>query len=273
MNAVALPDYHTHCRLCHHADGEPVDYVRAAIDKGLPEVGISDHSPMPELYDDWRMLIDDLPRYLEMVEAARDAFPDFPIRLGLEVDYLAGQEDWIEQLAGMADWDFLIGAVHYIAPGWDFDNPKHLSRWAESDVADIWETYWKTYTDCVRTGLFDFYAHPDLAKKFGYRPEGDLRRYYEPAIQAAVDTCAAFEINTAGRYKEVREFYPARDFLQMMAAAELPVLLSSDAHEPAHVGRDFEEALLLARDIGLTKTLRFEKREKRVAELFGMEVS
>jgi histidinol-phosphatase (PHP family) len=267
METQSVPDYHTHNRLCRHAEGEPIDYARAAQQSGLPEIGISDHSPMPKVLDDWRMLLEEFPEYLEMVDVARAALPEFPVRLGLEVDYIAGHEPWIEKLSGMAEWDFLIGAVHYIAPGWDFDNPKHLSRWSESDVATIWEEYWKTYTACVASGHFDFYAHPDLAKKFGFRPDGDLKRYYEPAIQAAVDTGAAFEINTAGRYKQVKEFYPAMEFLQLMAEAELPVLISSDAHEPGHVGRDFEDALALAKSAELTKTLRFEKRQRRVVPL------
>lgn len=262
-----LADYHTHNRLCNHAEGEPIDYVRAAKERGLAEIGISDHSPMAKMIDDWRMSLDDFPEYLEMVEAARVAEPEFPIRLGLEVDFLAGHEQWIETLSGMAEWDYLIGAVHYIAPGWDIDNPKHLSKWASSDVDAIWDEYWKAYAACVKSGLFDFYAHPDLAKKFGFRPTGELKRYYEPVIQAAVDTGAAFEINTAGRYKQVEEFYPASEFLELMAEAQLPVLISSDAHEPKHVGRDFEEALAVAKSVGLKNTLRFEKRQRTVVPL------
>ena len=263
MTISGLSDYHTHNALCRHATGDPVDYVRTARQVGLAEVGISDHSPMPTEIDDWRMLLEDFPRYVDLVSEARVAFPDYPVRLGLEVDFLAGHEPWIEKLAGMADFDYLIGAVHYISPGWDIDNPKHLSRWAESDVMDVWERYWRAYTACVRSGLFDYFAHPDLAKKFKHRPDVDLRRFYEPAIQAAVDMGgAAFEINTAGRYKDIEEFYPALPFLEMMADAKLPVLISSDAHDPSHVGRDFEEALALVKAVGLKTTLRFEGRRR-----------
>lgn len=267
MSLEGLADYHTHNVLCRHATGEPVDYVRSAVKLGLDEIGLSDHNPMPTEVDDWRMLLEDFPRYLEMVAEAREAFPDYPVRLGMEVDFLIGQESWVEKLAGMADFDYLIGAVHYISPEWDIDNPKHLSRWSQSDVSDVWQQYWDAYTACVRSEMFDFYAHPDLAKKFGFRPEGDLRRYYEPAIQAAVDTGAAFEINTAGRYKDIEEFYPALPFLEMMADAKLPVLISSDAHDPSHVGRDFEEAVALAKSVGLTTSLRFEKRQRTEIEL------
>ena len=99
----------------------------------------------------------------------------------------------------MADWDYLIGSVHYIAPGWDVDNPKWIGRFRARPVEDIWALYWKASERCIRSGLFDFVAHPDLAKKFGFRPEGDLRRYYELAITALAETGTGFEINTAGR--------------------------------------------------------------------------
>ena len=59
------------------------------------------------------------------------------------------------EMSHYAEFDYLIGAVHYIAPGWDIDNPKHLSRWSQSDVTEVWQHYWDTYTACVRSGRFD----------------------------------------------------------------------------------------------------------------------
>ena len=42
-------DYHTHTPLCRHAEGEPEEFVDAAIAAGLDEYGISDHAPaVPE---------------------------------------------------------------------------------------------------------------------------------------------------------------------------------------------------------------------------------
>ena len=63
------------------------------------------------------------------------------MRLGLECDFIAGQESWIEELAGAAPWDYLIGSVHYLAPGWDVDNPRHISRFdaSETAVQEIWK--------------------------------------------------------------------------------------------------------------------------------------
>ena len=260
-------DYHMHTPLCHHAEGMPGEYAHAAIERGIGEIGFSDHNPMPEQFDDWRMSIADLPRYIAMVEEARAQYPALPIRLGLECDFFAGQEAWIEELAGMAEWDYLIGSVHYIAPGWDVDNPKWIGRFREHPVEEIWAMYWEAYEKCIRSGLFDFVAHPDLVKKFGFKPAGDLRKYYEPSIAAAAEKHVAIEINTAGLRKPVGEMYPTLEFLQMARAAGVPLLINSDAHAPAEVGANFAEATALAREAGYTETLRFHKRKRSFAPL------
>ena len=260
-------DFHLHTFLCRHAIGSPVDYARVAAEKGLREIGFADHNPMRVEFDDWRMSIDDLPRYIELVEQARETFPQLAIRLGLECDFIAGNERWIEELASMADWDFLIGSVHYIAPGWDVDNPKHVSRFHEMPVAEIWSMYWKAYEACIRSGLFDFVAHPDLPKKFGFRPDGDLRRFYEPSIAALAEKNIAFEINTAGLRKPIGEVYPALNFLKLARAANIPLLINSDAHEPNEVAADFGKADAIAREAGYSETARFEKRTRRLVAL------
>src|SRR6516225_4425343 len=105
-----MRDYHIHTPLCHHATGEPEEYIAAARRIGLDEIGFADHNPMPESFDNWRMSIEELPRYIEMIERVRSG--DITVRLGLECDYIAGQEQWLEEVAGKADWDYLIGSVH-----------------------------------------------------------------------------------------------------------------------------------------------------------------
>jgi histidinol-phosphatase (PHP family) len=134
-------------------------------------------------------------------------------------------------------------------------------------VDEIWTMYWNAYERCIRSGLFDFVAHPDLVKKFGFRPEGDLRKYYEPSIAAAAEKKVAIEINTAGLRKPVNELYPSREFLEMAFAADIPLLINSDAHAPEEVGADFSSAVQLAKEVGYTQTLRFQNRKRRFVPL------
>ena len=266
--SALLTDYHTHTPLCHHAVGSPADYTRSAIAAGLAEIGLSDHNPMPGHFDEWRMALGDLPEYFESVAAARAEFPDFPVRLGLECDYLEGGRSWIGEIAGMAEWDYLIGSVHYISDGCAVDDPKHLSRWrTAAEVDEMWGAYWRLYECCIRSRMFDIHAHPDLAKRFGLRPSGDLRRYYEPVIQALVDTGGVMEVSTAGLRKDVGEIYPAREMLELAFSGGVPVVINSDAHSPGEVGADFDQALSLVRSVGYTTTLRFKGRKRELVSL------
>jgi histidinol-phosphatase (PHP family) len=272
---LPVADYHTHTPLCRHAEGEPEAYVEAAIALGLREIGFSDHSPMPEDdFDDWRMKIGEFPRYLEMVDTARSKYPEIPVKLGLEVDYVEGRQDWCAELAEMAGFDYLIGSVHYIAPGWDMDNPKWIGRWKDAaSVEEIWEMYWKIYARCAASGLFDILAHPDLPKKFGFRPGGDLRRFYAPSIEAAANAGSCFEINTAGLRKDCREAYPTLEFLGLAREAGIPLVISSDAHAPDEVGHAFEAAISLAQEAGYTQTALFTLRERSLIDLPPFSVS
>jgi histidinol-phosphatase (PHP family) len=253
-------DYHLHTPLCGHATGAPRDYVLAAQKAGLVEIGFSDHNPMPTQFDDWRMGPGQLGEYLGLVEEARREFPDFPVRLGLECDFIPGYEAHIRKLAAQAEWDYLIGSVHYVTPEWDIDNPKHLKRWTEQPVDEIWTAYFAAYTKMVESCLFDFLAHPDLVKKFGHRPEGDLRRFYKGMLDAASEAGAVLEVSTAGLRKDAREIYPSREFLEAAFVRHIPIVINSDAHAPGEVAYEFDVAYALVREVGYTQVMRFEQR-------------
>jgi histidinol-phosphatase (PHP family) len=261
-----LTDYHMHTPLCRHATGTPAEYVAAARAAGLAEIGFSDHSPMPQYYDDWRMLAEELPRYFDWIAEARAAAGDMPVRMALEVDWLEGGEPWIDDLTARAPWDYLIGSVHYIG-AWNFDNPAEKQKFSSFGTEEAWDRYWTLFAQAARSGRFDIMAHPDLIKKFGHRPAGDLRRWYEPAITAVAECGAAIEINTAGLFKDVAEMYPALDFLRLTCAAGVPLTINSDAHAPAEVARAFPAACELAHAAGYTSVLRFAGRRRETVPL------
>lgn len=254
-------DYHMHTPLCGHATGHPREYAAAAVRQGLQEIGFSEHNPMPTKFDDWRMDLADLPKYLAMVKEAQEEYPQLPIRLGLECDYLPGKEGWIRELAGKADFDYFIGSVHYITPDWDVDNPLKLARWKDQPVEEVWTRYFQAMTQAASSGLFDFMAHPDLVKKFGHIPKGDLRRYYQETLQAIEAAGLAMEVSTAGLRKEVKEIYPSRIFLEEAFRKNIPILISSDSHAPSEVGYEFDRAIALVREVGYRELVCFRQRQ------------
>ncbi|MDA7525493.1 PHP domain-containing protein, partial [Verrucomicrobia bacterium] len=59
---MSLPaDYHMHTPLCHHAVGEAWELAAKAVEKGLTEIGFSEHNPMIRGdWDNWHMALEDL---------------------------------------------------------------------------------------------------------------------------------------------------------------------------------------------------------------------
>lgn len=261
-------DYHTHNALCRHATGAPWEYAARAAALGLEEIGCSDHSPMPrDDYDNWRMYERQLAGYVEAVEEARRRFPQLTIRLALEVDYVPGQEDWIRELAARYPWDYFIGSVHYVAEGWDVDNPHRLDEWARRSVDAVWEEYLNRLEASIRSGLFDIIGHCDLPKKFGHRPQSDVLPRYRHIFRAAAEADVALEINTAGWRKDCREQYPARAILEAARAAGVALTFGSDAHAPEEIGAGWREAVELARAVGFTHWRRLAARQAEAVPL------
>ncbi|HNQ89384.1 MAG TPA: histidinol-phosphatase HisJ family protein [Verrucomicrobiota bacterium] len=259
---TTLPaDYHLHTPLCRHATGEPSALAAVAVARGLPEIGFSDHNPMPrDDFDDWRMRLDQLDGYVDAVARARHDHPTLVVRLGLEVDYLPDHEDWIRDLAARHPWDYFIGSVHYIDRAWDIDNPAKVSRWRNRDPFEVWTLYFERLTQAAASRLFDIIGHADLCKKFGFRPARDWLPLAMPFLDATRAAGAALEINTAGLRKDCAEMYPNPQLLAAAASLGIPITFGSDAHAPGEVGADFDRAVAFARQTGYTHALRFQRR-------------
>jgi histidinol-phosphatase (PHP family) len=77
---------------------------------------------------------------------------------------------------------------------------------------------------------------------------------------AKSDVCA--EINTAGLRKPCNEIYPSEQFLKTLHSRNVLIVFGSDAHQPSDVGRDFKEAVKLAKKVGYTQACLFNHRKK-----------
>jgi histidinol-phosphatase (PHP family) len=270
-----LSDYHLHLRPDGH-DARPDQYFtagnveryRAAADsRGIAELGVSEHVyRFEQVLDVWQHPFwvsyarDDLDAYCAFVREQTD------LRLGIEADFVAGAEDRMATLLQARDFDYVIGSVHFIRDGAvDMDD---YSVWDSGrSVEQIWRRYFQTIAEAARSGLFDVLAHPDLVKVWGAqrpRPEGDLRRFYELAIDGIAESGIAVELSTAGLRKHVHELYPAPAFLEMCVEAGAPVALSSDAHAPEDVGADYDQALELLDSLGVGELCVFDRRERRL---------
>jgi len=262
------PDYHIHTELCRHATGRPADYAKCAFEVGLTVIGFAEHAPMPtDDFDNWHMRTDQLEQYIELVRKAQIDFPNLTIRLGLEMDYLPGIEDWLRELAARHRWDYLVGSVHYVSGSWAIDDPKQIQLWQKHDLFEVWGEYFDRLTRAAQTGLFDIIGHADLPKKFGFRPARDCTGLYDRFVRAAKKHNCAIEINTAGLRKDCRELYPGDQLLKLACNAEVPIVFGSDAHAPDEVAFEFGTAVRAAQQAGYTHYCTFELRRCRLDAL------
>ena len=274
-----LTDYHVHLRpddegtaaesFFTQANAER--YREAASELGIEELGVAEHVhrfvQSLEVWDHpwWRQNAhDDIDAYCSFVREETD------LRLGIEADYVPSREDRMASLLEERDWDYVVGSIHFLqedavdmrGSAWDI--------WRSADPDRVWARYFETLGEAARTGMFDILAHPDLVKVWGGdapRPEGDLRRHYERAMDGISDSDVAIEVSTAGLRKPVGEIYPAPAFLEMCLEAGRPVALSSDAHVPEHLGHEYEHAVAWLGDLGVSEIAVFDRRDRRMEPL------
>lgn len=266
-----LVDYHIHTFRCGHAVGTVVDYVAAARAKGLQEIGFSEHLPLYWLPEESRhpayaLKQADLPTYLTEVQQAQRDNPDLAIKLGVEADYIPGHEKALKNQLASLPLDYVMGSVHFLGE-WAFDDPDLIEEYKKYDIAELYQTYFQTVQRAAQTGLFDVMSHPDLIKKFGFRPIGSLESIYRETVHVfkACDVCV--DVNAAGWRYPCAEVYPSPDFLKLCLELDVPVTLGSDAHKPEQLGEGLERAATLLKDMGFKQIATFDKRKRSLIDL------
>jgi histidinol-phosphatase (PHP family) len=275
-----LTDYHLHLRpdedgttFERYFTAENVErYRAAAAAAGIEELGVSEHVyRFRQALDLWTH-----PLWLENGEDDLDAYCEFvrstSLRLGVECDYVPGAEERTEAMLEARDFDYVVGSVHFIGEGDAAVDHDGFDVWDAPDASaeEIWTRYFEHFDRCARSGLFDILAHPDLVKVWGHgrpRPDGDLRRFYEPAVEAIMAGGAAVELSTAGLRKPVGEVYPARAFAELLVEAGVPFALSSDAHLPEQVGFGYNQGIAFLDELGVGEIAVFEGRRRRLEPL------
>ncbi|MDA8228568.1 MAG: histidinol-phosphatase HisJ family protein [Desulfitobacterium hafniense] len=222
------------------------EFLNTASERGLKEIGFADHDHFFEELN------------FPLIKEVAAEYPELKVRVGLEVDYRPQEEDKIRERLTKFPFDYVIGSVHEIE-GWMFDHPDAEALHSDYDPDELYRSYFKLVEQAARSRLFTTIGHLDLVKIFGVRPNSDVIKLAEKAIQEINNNGLAVEINTNGRYKPIREFYPEMRLVEVLAAQNVPITLGSDAHQADVVGRDLTEVISNLKGIGVKELVSFEK--------------
>jgi histidinol-phosphatase (PHP family) len=252
----ALPgDYHVHTTWSD-GSGSVEECVARAIELGLPEIGIADHvSATPGPDEHWRVPTERLAAYCEDVRAVADRHADIRVLLGLEAEFVAGREADLDELLDAWPFEFVVLGVHVI-DGFAFDEPdlRGDARWDDADA--LLTAYYRTIRRAAEYGRCDILAHLDYISLWGHRPGPAVLPEIDAALDALAGSGAALELNTDRVSDPAGVMYPSPAILRAAHERGIPLTIDSDAHEAAHVGRLWDEAIVLARQAGYRETVR-----------------
>lgn len=268
-----LTDYHNHLE----RGTLTLDYLKqftdAAEKKGIEHFGISEHAyhfyqTADILRNSWvdERRFYDMDDYVKLFNHAWSENID--VKMSIEMDYTPGKHTEMEKFIMSYNFDYVIGSIHWIGD-FGIDLAEYRREWDKRDINEVYKLYFDQVVTLAHSNLFDIIGHIDLVKIFKYVPtdEDFLLEQYDRATTALAQSKTCVEISTAGLRKPTQTLYPDKRLLQMCHNKNIPIVLSSDAHVPEHVGADYDQALKLAKEVGYNEIMTFSKGERKAYPL------
>ena len=250
-------DYHLH--VVAHGDRPMtveniLEYCGVAHERGIRQMGITEHDRYLEDID------------LAAFQEARELSQDVGLRLGIEIDFIPGEEDEMDRFATALPYDYVIGSVHRVDYE-EVDHPDHQEIYEKWETYDLYEAYYANVRKAALSRRFDVLGHPDLIKIFRRFPDRDITPMLEETADAVAESGVVVDVNAAGLRKPIGEIYPSREFLEMFHRRGVPIILSSDAHSATEVAAGYEKSLELVHDVGYREVVTFKDRVRGTLSL------
>lgn len=273
VQSECIGDFHVHSPYCGHAYGKLVDYVKAAIGKGMKQICFTDHlgryyltSSQKKRYWDWGMKEHNLIRYFDELDELKDTFADqITIFKGLEVDYVEGAEDICLSLLQRYEFDFLLGSIHCLPHfGW-----KHIATYTSVDTWSVFLEYFRVIESLMHSQLFDSLSHMDFIWRYIKWPAEKTNEVFsliEKAVQTAQNENMAIEINSNGflwaQLNRHKDGDPLQTLIDSIEKYNVSITIGSDAHKPEFVAKAFPQITALLKHSGINEYSTFDKRNR-----------
>jgi len=172
--------------------------------------------------------------------------------------------------------DYLIGSVHLVSPPktnelWFTDGPEHeiydqgLKEFFDGNIRLAVRTYYHQVNQMIETQDFDVLGHVDKIKmhnqnRFFTEDESWYQKLVDECLDLVVQKNLIVEVNTRGIYKKrYPGLFPDDITLQKVKKLNIPIIISSDAHQPSELNLGFAEAKLKLINYGFSEIMYFDK--------------
>ncbi len=236
---MIINNYHTHTIFCDGKD-TPEDIVKEAVSLGCTEIGFSGHSYTDTIDDEpFCMTKENTEKYKKEINRLKTVYGDkIKILSGVEQDYYSD--------ASTADYDYVIGSVHYVLKDGCYISVdesreaqiRDVEKYYNGDFYEFANDYYKLVGDIYNKTKCDIVGHFDLITKFN--ENNDLfdtknERYikaYSEAVDKLLNKGLYFEVNYGAISRNYRTTpYPNQDILDILIKSNEKIIYSSDCHK------------------------------------------
>jgi len=253
-------NYHTHTPRCKHASGTEREYCERAIEKGYSVLGFTDHCAWPYengFVSSFHMDLDRLPDYVEAVAAVKRAYAGrLEVHLGWECENYPAYMNWLAETKERCGFEYLILGNHF-----DTTDNGGFYFGACRETAHI-RRYVKMCVEGLETGLFEYFAHPDLFLRSYAVFDEDCRAASRELCQTAKALNIPMEYNLLGfiNCRNHPEWlgYPCASFWEVAAETGVDCIVGTDAHSPDRFddGEAWDRAAAFLDGLGLNRLTR-----------------
>ena len=270
-------NYHTHSLYC---DGKSTleEHVREAEKCGLLQLGFSSHSSVP-FENNFAISEERIPEYVKEIDHLQQK-TDITLLKSLESEFVPGITKDFDVWRTTYNLDYVIGGVHLVRPPhgdglWFIDGSKQeiydngLRDLFDNDIKAAVTAFWEQTFEMLETQHLDIIAHFDKIKmhnrdRFFTEDENWYKVLADKAIQLIKRHDVIIEVNTRELYKKrCDHFYPSTELLMKARKADIPVIVSSDAHKAEELTLFVPEALAELQRCGFDHTARFDVEKGR----------
>lgn len=207
-------DVHTHTLASGHAYGTIREMAQAAAEKGLKILGITEHAKgIPGTCDDI---------YFENLRVVPREMYGIELLLGSEINILDYDGNLSLPAKIIDKLDIRIAGIH-----------SHCYK------AGTMEQNTDAVLKAIKNPRIDIISHPD---------DGKCPLDYEPIVKAAKENSVLLELNNNSLNPINKRLNARENNLKMLSLCiqyDVPILVSSDAHDPADIARyDFVTEVL-----------------------------
>ena len=262
-------DFHMHS--INSLDGQQSvdDACRAAIEKGLTGIAITDHADICFFEKD-----DTITRFKKLIDDIKSAKVKYngqlEIYTGIEMAEYLTNPVGAESTLALTDYDVVLGSIHTVYFDGIDDSYSRIdfSKMPKEKIVAFIDLYFDKMLEMISKTDFDILTHLTCPLRYinGKYGRGIDIWIYEAKIKQIlkeiIERGISLEINTSGYATDNAYFMPERDVLTLyydMGGRRVSV--GSDAHASKNVAIGFDEAEKTLTDIGFDGYYVYKERK------------